>query len=367
MKLFKKLSALSLAMVLVLALFACGGGAGSAAPAEAGSTQAPQSTAPEAEPAADEEPVLVVYSSRSEQLNNAVIPAFEKATGIKVEVVVAGTGEVLKRVESEKNNPQGDIFWASDESTLSDYKELFMPYVSPEDEFMQESSRNKEGYFTPAFADPIVFIVNTDLAGDMKIESFEDLLNPELKGKIAMGDPINSNSAFVNLVGMLYAFGEDGDPLADSSWEYVDAFIKNLDGKICNSSSQVYKGVADGEYVVGLTWEDPAVNLAISGAPVKVVFPAEGSIFPGESVQIIAGCSHPENAKKFVDFMISDEIQTWVGQNLTVRPLRVGVELADYMTPVEDINVVEDFDEGWVAANKSKIVELYSEHLENSL
>ena len=48
--------------------------------------------------------MLVVYTARSEALNNAVIPEFEKDTGIKVEVVVAGTGELLKRAQSEKDN-----------------------------------------------------------------------------------------------------------------------------------------------------------------------------------------------------------------------------------------------------------------------
>ena len=67
----------------------------------------------------DEEPVLVVYTARSEALNNAVIPEFEKDTGIKVEVVVAGTGELLKRAQSEKDNPLGDIFWVADQTMLS--------------------------------------------------------------------------------------------------------------------------------------------------------------------------------------------------------------------------------------------------------
>ena len=82
----------------------------------------------------DEEPVLVVYTARSEALNNAVIPEFEKDTGIKVEVVVAGTGELLKRAQSEKDNPLGDIFWVADQTMLSASKDLFMEYVSPEDE-----------------------------------------------------------------------------------------------------------------------------------------------------------------------------------------------------------------------------------------
>lgn len=365
----KKLVSILLAITFVCIIFAgCSGK--NAAPENSTEAETPPGTTSPAktpEPTSEEDPVLVVYTARSEQLNNAVIPDFEKATGIKVEVVVAGTGEVLKRVESEKANPQGDILWAADETMLSEHKNLFMQYVSPEDENMLPAFRNKTGYFTPAFADPTVMVVNTDLAGDMKLDSFSDLLNPELKGKIAFGDPVNSSSAFQCLMAMLYAAGENGDPMSDQAWDFIDKLIANLDGKIANSSSQVYKGVADGEYVVGLTWEDPAANLVRNGAPVKVVFPTEGAVFPGESVQIINEAKHPENAKKFVDFMLSEQVQNWVGQNLTVRPLREGIELADYMTPMSDIVLFDNYDEAWVSENKAEITNLYSEHLESSL
>lgn len=50
---------------------------------------------------------LVIYTTRSENLNEAVIPKFEEETGIKVQTISAGTGEVVTRVESERNNPQG--------------------------------------------------------------------------------------------------------------------------------------------------------------------------------------------------------------------------------------------------------------------
>lgn len=68
---------------------------------------------------------LTIYTARSEPLNNTVIPAFEEETGIDVDIVTAGTGELLKRVKSEKNNPQGDILWAADETMLSSEKEYF--------------------------------------------------------------------------------------------------------------------------------------------------------------------------------------------------------------------------------------------------
>ena len=226
---------------------------------------------------------------------------------------------------------------------------------------------NKAGVFTPAFADPTVMIVNTELANGMKIDGFEDLLNPALKGKIAFGDPVNSSSAFQSLMAMLYGMGKNGDPMSPEAWDYVDKFIANLGGKMCNSSSQVYKGVAGGEYVVGLTWEDPAANLVKNGAKVKVVFPVEGAIFPGESVQILKNCKHPENAKKFVDYMLSEKVQNAVGMNLTVRPLRKGATLADYMTPNDKIKLAPNYDEKWVSENKAKITKMFSEHMEKSM
>ena len=76
---------------------------------------------PKADNAAKE---LTVYTARSESLNNAVIKNFEKDTGIKVNVVVAGTGEVVKRVASEKANPLGDVLWAGSEAMLASKKEL---------------------------------------------------------------------------------------------------------------------------------------------------------------------------------------------------------------------------------------------------
>lgn len=103
-----------------------------------------------------------------------------------------------------------------------------------------------------------------------------------------------------------------------------------------------------------------------NGAPVKVVFPKEGAIFPGESVEIIKGAKHMENAKKFVDFMLSQKIQEEAGKTLTVRPLRKGMKLADYMTPQDQIHLFKNYDEGWVAQHKKEIVALWNQHLENS-
>ena len=282
----KRKLALAVALVLTFGLLAgCGGGKQGDQGNQGSQTPGSGSQQPAAPTGGD---TLVVYTARSESLNNAVIENFEADTGIHVEVVTGGTGEVLKRVQSEAANPQGDICWAADESMLKDYAEYFESYVSPEDAKMLDSYKNKSGVSAPAFCDPTVFIVNNDLAGDIEINGFEDLLNPALKGKIAAGDPVNSSSAFQCLVAGLYGVG-NGDPLSDEAWNWVEGFIANLDGVSLSSSSQVYRGVAEGEYIVGLTWEDPAAAYVRDGVNVRVVFPEEGAIMSGQCVSIIKG------------------------------------------------------------------------------
>ena len=111
-------------------------------------------------------------------------------------------------------------------------------------------------------------MINTDLIGDIEINGYADLLNPELKGKIVFADPQASSSSFEHLVNMLYAMGTDGQP---NGWDYVREFCKQLPNGCVNSSSAVYKGVADGEYAVGLTFEQGAATY-VSQGNIKVVY-----------------------------------------------------------------------------------------------
>ena len=68
----------------------------------------------------------------------------------------------------------------------------------------------------------------------------------------------------------------------EEGWEYVRKFCDQLDGKILGGSSAVYKGVADGEYTVGLTFEQGSAQYVGAGAPVKTVYMEEGVIFRGD-------------------------------------------------------------------------------------
>ena len=302
---------------------------------------------------------LVVYSPNPIEFNEPLIKEFEDETGIKVEVISAGAGELLKRIESEGANPLGDVMWGGSLSSLEPYVDYFEKYQSANEDKVIEEYKNKDGYITRFSLVPSVIMVNKNLIGDKKIEGYSDLLDSDLKGKIAFADPSKSSSSFEQVINQLYAMG-NGDP--EKGWDYEEKLIKNLDQKLLSGSSAVYKGVADGEYAVGLTFEEPVVNYINDGAPVDIVYPKEGTIIKPDGVTIIKNAVNMENAKKFVDFITNEESQTMVANELSRRPVLSTVKIKDDigMKPISEIKLIQD-DQEWSNKNKANILDKYKD------
>jgi len=334
MQLKKWISLLVTMVFLGGVLAGCGGGQKEQAKAAKGS--------------GEESNKLVVYCPHPLSFINPLVQEFEKQSGIKVEVIAAGTGELLKRVESEKANPLGDIFWGGSLNTMKPKAKLFENYTSVNEEHIQPAFKNTEGSMTRFTDIPSVIMVNTNLIGDIKVEGYGDLLNPALKGKIAMADPSKSSSSYEHLINMLYAMG-NGNP--ENGWDYIAKFCQNLDGKLLSGSSAVYKGVADGEYAVGCTFEEGGAKYVADGAPVKLIYMNEGVISKPDGVYIIKNAKNMENAKKFIDFITSKEAQTIIVQQLYRRSVRDDVEPPAGLLPKDQIKIIDD-EESVVEQNK---------------
>ena len=294
----------------------------------------------------EEEKVLVIYTPNSDSLIEAVIPAFEAETEIDVQVITLGTGDCLTRIASEKENPQADIQWGG--MTPANYENdptLWEEYVSPNDKNLPEAYQNYAGVVSRYALDgSAALLLNLDVFNKLglnpdEFKGYNDLLNPKLKGQIAMGNPAKSSSAWAELTNMLLVMGEE--PYDDKAWEWVKEFIANLDGKIVDSSSAIYKGTSAGEYAVGVSYEDPCVSLLVDGATnVKLVYPEEGAVWLPAGMAIVKNAPHLENAKKFIDFVQSEAGQKAVAQT-TARPVIPTItNTAEQILPFADINVV---------------------------
>lgn len=294
---------------------------------------------------------LVVYSPNSDGLLNATIPAFEEKYDVTVEVISAGTGEVFKRLQGEKNNPYGDVVFGGAYATYMINEDLFEPYTSANNDKVMDLYKNTTGFITPYVLDGSVILINKSLIGNKEIKGYLDLLDPALKGQIVSANPTASSSAYAHLTNMLNAIG-DGDYESAKAWTFVEQLFANT--VVIGSSSSVWKGVRDGEYTIGLSYEDPSVKLVKDGADVKVVYMEEGVVYLPAGSGIVKGAENMVNAQRFIDFITSPEIQNVYGTTQTNRPVMANVATPDYMMNISGINIIsEDMD--YVYKNKGAL------------
>ena len=283
---------------------------------------------------------LVIYSPLTEGMISSMVQKFEEETGIVVDVLAMGTGEALRRIEAEAFNPQADILWSGTIGTVRAQAHLFDNFISPHEDAFYPQYRNVEGNLPRFNTIPSVIMYNSNLVGDIEITGFESILNPAFRGQIAFADPAGSSSSFEHIVNMLHVMGDGVDP--ETGWWYVEAFIEQLDGLLLGSSGAVFRGVADGEYAIGLTFEQGAVQFVHEGSPVRVVYMEEGVIFRGDGVYIVNGAPNLASARKFVEWMTSYDAQNFMNATQFRRTIRTDVPETEAMLSMDRINVFVD-------------------------
>lgn len=290
---------------------------------------------------------LTVYSPHPAETINLIVKEFKEKTGIEVDVVAAGTGELLKRVESEDGRPLGDVLWGGGAESLASYAQYFEAYKSPELENIDAKYYDKDYRWIGESPLPMVIMYNTNLVSEEDApKGWSDILNPKFKGQIAMADPAKSGSAYTIMATMVEAYGQ-----GETGWKFIRDFYANLNGKILTSSSGVYKGVGDGEYAIGLTLEKEAIKYVLSGAPVKVVYPSEGTSAVPDGVAIIKDAKNMDNAKKFVDFVLSKDAQEIMSKELSRRSIRNDAKAPEGLEALDTIKLV-NYDFNWAAEEK---------------
>ncbi|MEN4358288.1 extracellular solute-binding protein, partial [Streptococcus pyogenes] len=175
-------------------------------------------------------------------------------------------------------------------------------------------------------------------------------------GKIAFADPNSSSSAFSQLTNILLA---KGGYTSSEAWEYVKRLLLSMNSIRATSSSDVYESVAEGKMIVGLTYEDPCINLQKSGANVSIVYPDEGTVFVPSSVAIIKKAKAMKEAKQFINFILSSDVQNAFGQSTSNRPIRRDAQTSHEMKPLDEIITLKE-DYGYVTRHKKKILNTYN-------
>ena len=271
---------------------------------------------------------LVLYTSAGASEYELIVGLFnEKYPDIEVEIVTGGTGEIASRINAEKAAPYGDVMMGGGETSFRGIADCLEPYKSTENDMLFAEFVPEDNLFVPCYVNVNAIIVNKSLIAETGVEvtGWESLCDPKLKGQISYANPADSSSALEVIVNMLAAMNGTGN--IEDGWEFVTRYVENLDGKFASGSSAAYKAVVAGEYPVGLCNEDKAISYMKDGADVYAVYAKEGITLRTSNIGIIKGGANTENAKLFVDFVVSQECQTAMEAGVNVRPSRTDVPM----------------------------------------
>ena len=308
---------------------------------------------------------LTVYTALETDQIKAYQTAFEKANPtIEIVWVRDSTGIVTAKLLAEKSNPKADVVMGLAATSLAILAEedMLVPYapaglnrIVPQ----YRDSKNPPSWVgMDVWGATICF--NTAEAAKRNIpkpETWKDLTKPVYKDQIVMPHPASSGTGFFDVSAWLQIWGEkDG-------WAYMDGLHQNI-AQYMHSGSRPCAAAANGEYVVGISFEYRANREKAQGKPIELVFPKEGLGWDLEAIGIHKGTKNLAAAQKLLDWAVSDEAMGLYANNFAI----VAVPSQNKTLP----NVPADYasrlaknDFAWAAKNRDRILAEWSKRYEN--
>ena len=258
---------------------------------------------------------VTIYSAGPKALIGNLAKGFTAKTGIKANIFQATTGKVMARLEAEAANPVADVVVSASWGTATDFasKGLLLPYDSPNAKTVPDFLK-MEGAVAQGVAG-ICIAWNTK-SGTPKPTDWADLAKPEYKDLVTLPDPAASGGTYT----LVEAFAANGmsdilKGLKDNGAIVAGANKAALNPVLQGAKASVFAAV---DYIT--------MGAAAKGESVEVVFPKSGTVVAPRPIMILKSSRNQEDAKKFIDYVLSPEGQNEVAK-VHLMPSRTDIKV----------------------------------------
>jgi thiamine transport system substrate-binding protein len=282
---------------------------------------------PTVSPSTDSEVTVVTHDSFA--VPDSVVAKFEADTGIKVTFVAPGdAGVLVNQLILTKDAPLGDVAYGIDNTfaTRAAKAGIFADYASAmpaAKDAATYSIPNAPGLTAVDYSD---VCLNYDLAafegtGIPAPKTLDDLTRPEYKNMISVTNPATSSPGLAFLLATIAAKGD--------AWpQYWAALAANglrvtaswSDSYYTDFSAPNYRG----DRPIVLSYASSPPSEVIDGKPTTAAM-LDTCFRQVEYVGVLKGAKHPLAAQKVVDWMLSDDFQAALPENMYVYPVSTSV------------------------------------------
>jgi iron(III) transport system substrate-binding protein len=277
------------------------------------------------------------------ETNDALTAAFKKFYGLpdsfKVNYQLLATANLVTRVEQEIGADRvsvdvaaiGSPAWVFQRANAGDALE----YDSPQYKAYAQAFENglgKPKFF--AFNGAYLFVPMWDSAQtNFTGKSWKDVLGAVPSGRISFGDVAKSAAYLATYAGQRKVLDAD--------------YFKKLaamKGSFIVRSEQIASRVVAGEDQMAFSgMPTRAYQMNQKGAKLKFVFPEEGVVLLPQTQFILKKAPHPNAAKLWIDFVLSEAGQNIVVKGEAMISGRAGFKspLPEYAPPIESLKLIK--------------------------
>lgn len=258
---------------------------------------------------------LVVYCAHDATFAESVIQRFERDTGIRVDVRFDEEANkslgLTNLLIEERDNPRCDVFWNNQALGTMRLKELGVlePYKGPGYDRMPAAFKDPDGTWTGFAARLRVYLVNTDHM-DATQEAIDVLLESDSLDRVAIAQPLFGTTLSHYSVLM--------DQLGEEQLKAWHASIHERGIREVRGNSVSRDLVANGVCDLGFTDTDDAFAALDDAMPVRLLpvrLPDGRTICLPNTVAMIRHCRHPDIARQFIDYLLTEETELLLAQS----------------------------------------------------
>lgn len=249
---------------------------------------------------------IIIYSSMEQFRNDALQNQLnERFPDLNIYVMYHSTAKAAARISVEGEKTDADIVVGLESSYFEKIKDYFedntglstIPYLT---DCLVEHHR----YVTWERSGGS-FIVNTKILKQKGLpipHTYQDLLDPQYQGLIAMPDPKSSSTGYFYYLSLVNAYGEK-EALA-----YFDQLAKNIKS-FTESGSGPVKLLMQGEIAIALGMTFQGITEMNHGYPFELIEPDLGSPYTMSGTGLVKGRADNPEIKAVYQFIINDFIR----------------------------------------------------------